>query len=411
MRGLWPLLIPTFAAGFGVAWWLKSDPPPPVEVETANSPKVVPRRPGETVTVRPNGTDTGSKLTGLTEAVYDDEFEGQLAMIEASEIPKLLAQLGERSGFLGLDYEDEDVLEKLLQRWYDLEPEAALLWTLDLGNPKDRRELLDTLILHQAESDLDQAMEMVRAHARDEDGEIDVPLSLLDYALEQSVDDGAEKLLEVCRLGIAKDDGYSGTSLEYPEGFAFEELLNSLADLGDSLSEGQGLSLVPSNLLSEWASRDPEAAYAWLEAGREVPFNSEFSDFMEGYAAVATDVELGEFAAGVYVANRDAGDPYESVFEALSAIPEAGVVESFLESLGGDAVREAHLRGLLEHSESTWGGPYDELRDEIVVAMRPETRLEMFMAKGLDHDTRQELAPLLRRLGHTEAEVAAMTAE
>ncbi len=403
MRGLWPLLIPTFALGFGVAWWSKPDPPP-VEVEVAR-PKVTPRAPGADSGLRETVITHETTLNALGDLRFGSGFDEELEAIDPSEIPALLAALADRAGYYGLGYEDEEVLEQLLLRWYAADPDAALVWTLGVKTTGDRRQLLNQLVRHEAENDLDRAIDLARRYARDEDGDISLP----DVLMEQAVDEGADKLLEVCRLGVSDADGTRGIPVDYPSGFPFRDTLEAIADLAASLEDGQSLSMVPSNLLAEWARRDPEAAYAWLASGRKVPFNGEVGDFVEGYAEVATNAEVGAFAAGLFDPDERPARRYDTAFDILSEVPEGETLEGFLEGLADPGAREQHLEGLFLRSQSAYGGGYDRAREQVLLAMAPEMRVRLMSQSTLTASKRRELVPLLRRLGHSEEEIAAMT--
>lgn len=404
MRGLWPLLIPTFAAGFGAAWWLKPEPPR-VEHEVAR-PKVEPRAPGRDSGLREAVITPDTKLDGLADLRFrDGDLSDALAAIPVAEIPGLLAALRDRAGYLGLDYRNKSVLEKLVVHWFDQAPNEALLWVLSLEPETDREGLLRELVRHEAERDFDAALALAR-RVSGEGGPVDFLLGLQQMAADR----GAGRLLELARLSAGKDSGSSGIDLTYPPDFDFRMVLDGLADLGAWLGDGEKITSVPSNLLDEWTRRDPQAAFEWISQGHEVPFNG-MEDFVEAYAAVGGDREVGRLVGEIFKADEPhAYTRYSLASEALFEAPRAETLEGFLEAAGGAASREMHLAGLLDRSSSTMGTSYDTARWVIVGAMTPEQRLRLIPASRLSVEQRRQLVPELRRLGHGDEEIATMVA-
>ena len=278
MRGLWPLLLPTFAAGFGVAWWLKPEPPPVEAGIEAASPKVVPRRPGADTGVREQVVTADTVLDALADLRHrDEEFAKELGALEPDEIPALLSALRDRAGYFGLGHADEDVLKKLVVRWYDGAPEEALLWVMSLESEEDRQSLLREVVNHEADRDFDAALALARRVSPGDDD----PFRFLDRLQQKAAELGPDKLLQLARLSVGKTGVSSGFGPTYPPDFDFRKMLDGLAELHESLGEGEKITSVPANLLEEWARRDPQAAFEWVSQGGEAPFN-EGTGFIEG---------------------------------------------------------------------------------------------------------------------------------
>lgn len=403
MRGLWPLLIPTFVAGFGVAWWLKPDPPP-VESEVLR-PKVVPRPPGADSGLRESVLTHDTTLDALGDLRFDEEFEEELAAIDPAEVPVLLAALSERAGYFGLGSRDEEVLGKLLLHWYDADPDAALVWVLARASAADRERLLDQLINHEAGRDLDRAIALANRYLRVADGAVNISGRML----KEAVDQGPEKLLEVLRLGVGRSRESSGSDMAYPAAFDFHRVLDGLSELSKSLEEDEAITTVPTNLVEEWARRDPQAAFEWVSQGHEVPHNG-MEDFIEGYAELVGDRELGELVGKLFEPDEaDASRGYQLVWDSLMKAPRPEAVEGFLEAARGPATREQHLAALLDRSSGDSGSSFSATRNAIIGAMTPEQRLSLIPRSRLHAGQRQGLTPYLHQLGHTEEEIAAMT--
>lgn len=403
MRGLWAILIPTFALGFGVAWWLKPEPKP-VKIE-ADRPKVVPRVPGHGPGLQETVVTVGSLLDGLAELTSEEEIDQQLMAVDPAEIPGLLDELNRRAGYLGLDPGEEAAFGRMVVKWYDHDREAALLWTLSLRSPEDRRHLLGSIIEHEAGRDFERALRLA-SHYRI-DGEVILPDSLIDEAAES----GADTLLKLCKLSRT-DAGMAtfGHVLDYPADFDFRAALDGLADIEESLARDERLSVVPGNLLVEWAKRDPSAAYAWVQMGRDTPFGDDFTSFVHGYAQVAPPGEFGAFGAQVYKASASAPEGHRKVFQMLGEAPSVEVLAGFLNAVADPTQAPLHLVGLFQCAESGHGQRDERARELVLRAMSPELRLHVVVRSDLSTDARTALVPLLQSLGHSEAEIALMTA-
>jgi hypothetical protein len=404
MRGLWAILLPTFALGFGVAWWLKPEPAPP-ESE-ADRPKVAPRIPGRDAGLQEHVISAATTLDALADLRYQpQDFSGELEAIDVSEIPGLLGSLADRAGYFGLASKDETVLEKLVLHWFDRAPDEALLWVLSLEPEADRDKLLRELVNHEAEEDLDAAIALAR-RCSGTDGTAN---NFLGGLQQKAADKGEAKLLELCRLSAGRTDGASGLGLVYPPDFNFRKMLDGLVEISGSLGEGEQIATVPSNLLEEWTRRDPQAAFDWVSQGHEISFNG-MEEFIEAYAEIGGDREVGALVGGIFdAAEPHASTRYDLAWEALSEAPRPGTLEGFLETAGAAATREAHLAGLLDRSGAFFGSDYDQARRVIVEGMTPEERRRLISASSLSPELRRKLIPELRRLGHSDAEIAAMT--
>ncbi|MCH7227097.1 hypothetical protein [Haloferula sp. A504] len=403
MRGLWAILLPTFALGFGVAWWLK---PEPERVETeADRPKVVPRAPGAESGLQEVVITPQTKLDGLAELWFENSLDEGLAAIAPEAIPELLAALEERVGYYGLSDGDEKVFEKLVLRWYDADPKAALLWVLALPAEDDRRMLIASLIEREAERDFASAYKLAVEYGNEADGF----LRMADTLFRRAAEIGAREVIDVSLLSRTSATTTYGHDLEYPPGFDFRAALDGLADAQAALDEGECLSSVPANLLVEWAKRDPGAAYAWLQTDRVTPFGDDFSSFIRGYGQAAKPKDLGAFAAQVFTSSPSAAVGYQKVFQILGEAPSLEVVEGFLGASGDPAQRVQHLAGLFKQAESGHGSLDEGARELVLRATPPELRLQWLAASSMSVEARITLVPLLRSLGHSDGEIAVMT--
>jgi TPR repeat protein len=138
-----------------------------------------------------------------------------------------------------------------------------------IGNPKDRKTLLDELISHVAEKDLQKGLELARRYCRKENGNWDIPYQLGSAIFSQD----AENMVRTVGEFVSSGDSSSGMGAQLPVAYDFRKALDGLAALNASLKPGEKLAFVPTNLLEEWTRRDPSAAWEWVGEGKVVPFN------------------------------------------------------------------------------------------------------------------------------------------
>ncbi|WP_193213646.1 hypothetical protein [Luteolibacter marinus] len=406
MKATWTVIVPAVAVGFGIGWWMKPAPEP-VPEKSAPPAKVSRRPPAEMRSRSAERRATAERtLDELTREPHGQAHKDLLAGLSPEDMPALLGLLEERAGLFGLAYDDKRLVKDLLLQWYEQDPDGALAWTQSLSSEKDRLALIADLIGHEAKTDLAKAIELARQFSKDNEGNPKIPSGLL----FESAKGGAEFVVEVCRLGVSNKSFRTGPGLEYPEGFDFATALNGIADASEAAGPGLTLSSVPGNLLTEWSKLDPQAAYAWLQLGREVSFNSNIRDFFEGYTKVATPAEVGTFLADGFDPSTDEKARYEPAWEALAITPEKEMLQVFLDQVGGDATIEQHVIGMLRRGEYSGGHNFDEARALLISALDPAQRMEVLQGDVVAARHRKNLGPFLKRLGHTEEEIAVMTA-
>ena len=261
------------AGGFIMAWQLKPAVGNPESAADIPLRTRMERRP---TTTHPLGKPAPSAFSLRWEELEDDEDgeqkrEGLLAALSADDFPQLLAEISGKAGLTGLGYEENEQLEEVFKVWHAKAPEAALGWLRSLPKAEDREGLLHAIVEEAAETDLDAALAILSQNGRDKDGRISVP----DKVLEKAANLGAEKLLEVCKLGLgrSRDGTYDRELGRYPTDFDFKLVLDGLAAAAVELGEDGSFARVPGNLLSEWAKRDLQAAWAWSREGKTVSGN------------------------------------------------------------------------------------------------------------------------------------------
>lgn len=391
-------------AGFVIAWQVKptagnssSDPASPLQTR-------VERR---SAGARPMGRLAPSEFSQHWQETSEEEdseakHEALLAGLGPAEFPALLAEIDDKAGLSGLDNPGDNQLRELFKAWHAIAPEAALAWLRALPKPEDRHRLLWEIVDEVAETDLDGAVSMLRQYGTDDEGLIAIiPDKLLEKALEQ----GEDKLLEVCKLGLRRGgDWPSSCQMSYPERFDFRRVLDGLASAQAEIGEQGRFANVPSNLIREWAKRDFQDAWAWLQENKTVPANGK-SDLI----GAVPPADAGALLGSVFDPAAPEDKRYEEVNRELYRKPSPEMLEAFLQAAPGE--RAAHLGGLFDELR---GGNLGEIHALLLERMSPEQRAQALrrnFKNGVDPQTRSSLARLLLGLGHREEEIQSLLPE
>lgn len=402
-----------FLIGFTVAWGIRT--PRGTAADAHGRPVSEPTKLRADRTQRPTAA-TGtrnSRFDGLLKQLADAEHQKDkeaelLAGIDTADLLPMIERIARGAGFTGLGYREMDRLGRLLTAWSERDPEAALAWADGIENPKDRKDLLDKVIVAVSDKDSEKGLELVRRYCLTENGRWDIPYEI--QGKLASLD--AETMLRTLGTFVSSN-GTSGRGGTFSEGYDFRRALDGLADLHATLTSGnQSLAVVPANLLKEWARRDPEGARAWCMLGRTVPCN-DLSEFMDGYCSTATPEQAAQALVDFTTRSPQAQVPYQNAWGILGEQQSAETIERFIALMPGD--REDKLGSLLKASTHSMGGPYDRSKALLVKQMTAEERVSVFEScfgsDGCDDHSREIFQPMLRQLGHGDEEIRRMLPE
>jgi hypothetical protein len=400
-------VIPTavFVAGFSIAWIiapLSQQPVTPSDGTHAGTRSVT------KVSVRPDdgrATPATRKLLNklLADAAANDTPEWELEKIPEADYPALLAELIKRVGDSKMTSDNRIMMNSLIWDWHDANPDAALKWVLELENPKVANRLLSTLIGKVAEKDLHEAIALAERHGAAQGRHLEMPNSLRKGL--GTVDAVTFARAFACFTNPSSPSWF--TRMDYAEGFDFRNTLDKLTEIQASLEKGTYLSVMPSDLLSEWAKRDWNAAWEWAASGEKSDMK-DLADLVTRAAGTATTEQLAGYAVqAATLPNQTAEKNFSQAHEILAARPSPELITAFLSRMPGD--RQQNLEGILAQS---FGGS-DTLRDMMLIQMTPAERIASFQSeavrKSLNWINKDEsVAKRLRQLGHNDAEIARM---
>lgn len=322
-----------------------------------------------------------------------DEF--RLPDLTPDEYAGVLDAFRHRAGLTGLSWDERSLFGKVLGAWHGKDPEAAADWVRGLELREDRMNLGEVLVAAAAKADFDEAVRLMKEFSVNEEGVVKVPESMLNRAAQM----GAGKLVELLALSDGKG-GSTGFSIRYPGDFDYRQALDGIADLGES---GIRLSTYPTNLLSEWARRDPEAALRWAASGRGVPMdldeyfrNLESAERMIDAISIIASSEDGGYRLYLRMGYSVEQERQGELREALAQLPED--VDQF-------AVRTGLLR-----ATNYQGARQASLREDLLAGLTSQERATAMRAlfgeggSAWNRESRASLRETLVKLGHEEQE-------
>ena len=397
------ILVGTFGLGFTTAWITKPVSPgeKPSLANTSASERVAS---SERPTKEAKNPRVAELLKAVEGARYNEaKTKEALDQVKTEEFSRLLGELVRRAGFTGLDYKDAESMVNLVAAWYDREPEAALGWVLAFENAKDREQLLTGIIGKVSGKDLKQGLALLQQYGRKENGGWLMPMELF-QGLTQL---GADGMASALGSFISTDGNSGGSSLTFPQDFDFRRLLDGVAEIQKGLKGEQAIGMVPSNLLSEWAKRDPSSAWEWLQQGKKASYASP-DEFFKGYRANVSNDEFTSFLAEV-VGDKTADEKgrFRTAWQALAEDPNIVALDSFMRKLPGD--RSRNLLGLFNVAARGSGGRYDLFKEILIRQMSPDERASVLAAHFRESSPDKEFyTPLLQQLGHSDEEIQRM---
>jgi hypothetical protein len=343
-----------------------------------------------------------------------DYLEGRSSAIARKDYRKLIEELSRTPDVdASKEYWLQMKVEKLMGDWYEADPDAALQWALGQKDPARTASLLSSIIGRLAEKDLEAALALAKRHGADDGRHLDMP-EQIKAGLSKT---NAEELLRIMGL-FTRVRGQSGGPVQFADGFDFQRVLEGVAEMDARLKpQDANVAFMPSNLLSEWAKRDWDAAWKWALADKDRDL-SELAKSVAGTTSTEEYASLAAFTAAV--PDRDPRVNDRQVWDILAERPSPELIAGFLAQAPGE--RQETLSRILVASSEYSGGHYDAAQEVFLSQMTPAERLAAFQSEAfvaflneprervpqIYKETREKYTSLLRRLGHSEAEFEQM---
>ncbi|GAA5484639.1 hypothetical protein Hsar01_03885 [Haloferula sargassicola] len=334
--------------------------------------------------------------------------------LSREDIPTALDSISSTAGIRGLQWPEKNILNKLVNRWYEEDSEAALAWIQSLDHPGNRQFFLEQIASSMAIADVSKAVEFMETHFDASSSPVDFPNNLFDLAAKVNPD----LLVRACALSIRKGSSGSAMLVQFPIDFDFAGCLGGFEDLAKRMQPGESISNMPSNLLSSWAKADPQAAYEWTTSIRKeewasrLPFHFGVNDFFEGYAEASSPETYGNFVAEVLEIHQADPETLTDSWYALAAKSDTATIDSFLNAASREVPEASVIKSILSKSFACSGGSYDSLRSELFSRLSPEVRMEFLqesIALGNDNPGPfNDLARSMISLGYSEEELKSL---
>ncbi len=335
------------------------------------------------------------------------ELGMQLAAMDPDELRLLMEALAAKARIegSGLAGKYDSLLGRALEWKCRQDMESALDWVLAMKKGRQKNDLLRVALNYVA---TEQSVEAGLAFYERLRFELGQQPSASYFLLEKCTMIDAATFARYCRCAIYENPDTTGWEMAFSENFDFATALNQLADIEASIPKGQGFTALPSNILSEWAKRDPQAALEWALSGKYVIMNSGINDFIDGYNEVASDADVGAVIAEVFQHSND----YTDAVEALSAVSEGSVIDEFLASAPASRSREQYLAGLLRESMNHIEYVTNNLGKNLLLRLSSEERADFFSSDVTMLPHFPFIASKLRKdlseLGHTPEQIDQM---
>lgn len=350
---------------------------------------------------------SGKSLEDLA-AISGDlaRLETELAAIDPDELWLLMESLATKAKLegSGLGGRYDSLLARILEWKCQQDMESALDWVLTMKNVQQKNDLLRVALNLATEQSVEAGLAFYE-RLRFELGQQPSASYLL---LGKCTKLDAASFERYCRCAVYENPNTTGWKMDFAENFDFATALNKLADIQASVAKGQGFTALPYNILSEWAKRDPQAAFEWMLMGKYVIMNHGIDDFIEGYKEVASDAEVGTLIADIYQRSND----YTDAFRAMRAGSNSSIIGAFLEAAPASRSPEQHLAELLRVSMKYNDYQADYLRNNFLTKLAYQQRVDLFMndvaLKPADPKIAKKLRENLSELGHPPEEIDKM---
>ena len=230
----------------------------------------------------------------------------------------------------------------MLAVWHARDANEVLTWILAHENEASRIKLLDRMFGAAELTDPPAAMKLAVSQMISRDGQFEVPVGVLQAALE----DGPDSLLACLRLAVHPTATGQDLEIDFPEHFDFAGFAVGLAAHVSQLPEGVHQLVLPMNLAEAWAESDPVAAFLWAahhpEAATPHGVRASINVIAESPPRQAGAI----FAQAMQAEEADPGLVIGGLSTALHSEPNPQVLAHFLDSFESVAVKEGYLVAL-----------------------------------------------------------------
>ena len=328
----------------------------------------------------------GKRAKGLG----NQEREKAVKELDPKDRIAALEALASQAGLNGLDYQVKSLMEKILENWAIEDFDGA--W--QAARATSNRDLADFMmkeVLGQlAKTDPDRAFAIhLEQKAVDPNFYSNAPKRILDAKLKLGAADYVEILKQLPFGGNC-----TGSTVEFASDFDFQFAADGFAKL-KAEQANKNPATFPTNFYSEWAKRDPEAAFASWATNGSLPFN-DLDGILKGMETQSPGT------SAVWLAEK-LQDPAISRVKVVEGLTELDTdlpsrISAVANALPDDAASDGFLTEFL--ASFPYSDPLTKCSFAVSELSTPAARLQAFQAMKSKHR-----APDVRKIN--DAQLAA----
>ena len=361
-----------------------------------------------------SGEARGLRSMLASDEIDLDAFVKVRDELNPTELRGVVEWLARQGGIQGLDSRKKSYLRSLVYKWYQLDPESALRWIASRDLSEDRQFHICQIASEMGAQDLPSAIDFLEEHVDEAVTYKDFPYDLFSLAAKQDPD----LLVRLCALSVHSGSGGFGIPVDFPDRFDFRRCMDGFTSIVDGLRDGQRISNMPTNLISEWTKVDPQAAFEWALAAESGSWGDHtigrepLAEFFSGLASSSDTNTYGSFVADFYLSPSDAENVASQTWTALSAKADSRTIESFLAGVSPDGNPDDVISAILPNSFNQFGQGPESLRSELFARMTPAGQLAFIKDQASIAGASRAFLDLVRTLpqhGHSEEEIRQAT--
>lgn len=366
MKKSWQVLI--FAAGLSLGWLIRGGGDSEPKVAAASVPV-------SKATRRHEGAATSSAHPAKWQSIgkqalqfNDNEREDFLKNLAPKDRLQALEALAAQSGPDGLDWRLQGMIRKILKDLADQDFDSAWSWSKGIASEATRRYMMVSLLKELVKVDPEQALSLhLEQLAAEPNFTSGVPHTLVDATVRE----GAQAMLDLFAKFPAKSGGGSGSDMKFPKDFDFQLLADGIRKM---TNETDPLPAYPMNFLSEWAARNPEAAYAYWSGGGVPLWFGGWDKLIDG---IETHGEPGAAAAWTVAKLADPSAPRRKIIGDLTNAIESGrmsKINSIAQAMPDAGARDRFFTDVLVMNQ--YSEPVTQLGFAFQALSSPQARLD-----------------------------------
>ncbi|MES2921181.1 MAG: hypothetical protein V4819_06535 [Verrucomicrobiota bacterium] len=306
-------------------------------------------------------------------SLSEEEMEAFKKSLAPGDRPAAVDALLAQAGPYGLPGEVTNMISEILKTWAGEDFDGAWDWCRRIESDANRNfiasELLDQLVDKDPDRALALHLEMV-AEGTGFDSRI-----LFELLRQVTTKDAASFLNFLGKLPSDYND--QEMPVEFAADFNFQQAADGIVALRKN--QKAPIQILPNNLLSSWATRDADAAYAWFSKNGNLP-RENFGNLLEGIEKQGNPGASYSWAADKI---NEPGCRWETMIHALADIrsdENTSVINGIAQAMPDTANRDRFLGDVVMMNHLA--NPVAHYGYALTQMSSPTARLETFQRLG-----------------------------